>query len=49
MATACQEENPTGCFVDGTIIFKEDFGGNAPNDPMVALYRLPNPSVTNYP
>jgi hypothetical protein len=30
----CGVANPSGCAVNGTILFKEDFGGNSDTDPM---------------
>jgi hypothetical protein len=29
----CGSTKPTGCMVTGTMLFKEDFGGNSPSDP----------------
>ena len=38
---------PVGCAVNGTILFKEDFGGNDPNDPSRSTTPLP-PGTTPY-
>jgi gliding motility-associated-like protein len=29
----CGATDPTGCAVNGTVVFREDFGGNSPDDP----------------
>jgi hypothetical protein len=36
----CDVVSPTGCAVTGTILYREDFGGNDPNDPEVSLTGL---------
>ena len=33
LSTICGTISPTGCAAEGTIIFKEDFGGNSSSDP----------------
>ena len=37
---------PVGCAVNGTLIFKEDFGGNNPNDPDRSTIPLPSGTTT---
>jgi hypothetical protein len=37
---------PTGCAVDGTVIFKEDFGGNSVTDPLYSSTPLPAGTTT---
>jgi len=42
----CGTTNPTGCYASGKILFKEDFGGNAPGDPNVGTPLLSG--ITTY-
>ncbi|MDR1878334.1 MAG: gliding motility-associated C-terminal domain-containing protein, partial [Bacteroidales bacterium] len=42
----CGDTNPTGCAATGTLLFKEDFGGNDPNDPTHSATPLPQGSTT---
>jgi hypothetical protein len=37
----CKVTDPTGCAKDGTVLFKEDFGGNDVNDPMYKPVGIP--------
>jgi hypothetical protein len=41
-----QTTNPIGCAVTGTVIFKEDFGGNDPNDPFDKSGGIPQVGYT---
>ena len=43
----CGTTIPTGCAVTGTVLFKEDYGGNAPNDDEISQTGLPS-DVTTY-
>lgn len=43
----CGTIDPMGCAVDGTLLFKEDFGGNDIGAPKVSTTGLP-PGVTDY-
>ncbi|MDR1593462.1 MAG: hypothetical protein LBS43_03110, partial [Prevotellaceae bacterium] len=43
----CGDINPTGCIVDGQVLFSEDFGGNNENDPRISLTKLPE-NATKY-
>jgi ribosome-binding factor A len=38
----CGTVDPTDCAADGTLIWKEDFGGNDPDDPRVSPTGLPD-------
>lgn len=37
----CGSTTPVGCMTTGTIIFKEDFGGNSPSDPHTKASGIP--------
>ena len=37
----CGEPYPSGCVADGTLLFREDFGGNRVDDPRVSATPLP--------
>jgi hypothetical protein len=37
----CGTTTPTGCAVSGTLLFKEDFGGNSPSDPDIRPTGIP--------
>jgi hypothetical protein len=41
------KENPTGCILDGQLLFREDFGGNNKTDPRVCKEKLPE-EITDY-
>ncbi|MDR2125250.1 MAG: FG-GAP-like repeat-containing protein, partial [Prevotellaceae bacterium] len=41
MADNCGSENPVGCAVDGQLLFREDFGGNAYSSPRISTTGLP--------
>jgi hypothetical protein len=41
ISSFAQTTNPTGCAVTGTVIFKEDFGGNSPSDPFERSTGIP--------
>ncbi|MDR2285926.1 MAG: hypothetical protein LBE04_00385 [Prevotellaceae bacterium] len=43
----CGEEKPTGCAIDGSLLFREDFGGNDHLDPRISKTPLPD-NVTEY-
>jgi hypothetical protein len=43
----CGSINPTGCAVDGQLLFREDFGGNNVADNRISQTKLP-PGVTDY-
>jgi hypothetical protein len=54
----CGVTNPTGCAATGTVLYKEDFGGNSPGDPLYKPEGIPEmdpvyiydiaPSTENY-
>ncbi|MDR0830658.1 MAG: DNRLRE domain-containing protein, partial [Prevotellaceae bacterium] len=44
----CGQTNPTGCAATGTILFKEDFGGNSPSDPVAKPTGIPQVSGLSY-
>ena len=39
---------PTELCIDGTLLFREDFGGNDPNDPIVGNQRVPGMDYSRY-
>jgi hypothetical protein len=44
----CGVTNPEDCAKDGTILFKEDFGGNNETDPMYKTTGIPDKMSSNY-
>jgi hypothetical protein len=47
LSNYCGETTPTGCAANGTVLFREDFGGNLPSDPIISITPL-NSSQTDY-
>ena len=43
----CEPPVPELC-IDGTLLFREDFGGNDPNDPIVGNQRVPGMDYSRY-
>ena len=43
----CGTQTPTGCYSTGILLFKQDFGGNDPSDPIVSPVGLPA-GITSY-
>jgi hypothetical protein len=46
-STDCGNENPVGCAMNGQLLFREDFGGNKPSDPIISTTPL-SAGVTTY-